>query len=385
MNAKKMLSLLLAVVLTISLVACGSDNAGNASTNETVTDTTTTNETVETASGLPALTKEEIHIGAVFNTEIGTEGFSYALGQGFKALEDAGYKVTYALAVPESAECETAIESLIAQGCNVIYATSYGFGEFTANVAERYPDIFFNHYSGSVNADNLATFFPKNFQSEYLCGIIAGMRTETNEIGYLCSYPIPECVRMVNAFTLGAKSVNPDVTVNVKWTGSWFDPATETAVSKELVNSGCDVVIAYLDSLNAAIAAASLGAWSFGYATSGYETIPDSYLTSPACDWATFFLNDAQRIIDGTWTGTNQWLGIADGLVDLCEMKNLAEGTEEKVNAAIEGFKNGTLDIWAGEIMDNTGNVAVSNGATLTDGELLSMSWFVAGVNGSVN
>ena len=145
------------------------------------------------------------------------------------------------------------------------------------------------------------------------------------------------------------------------------------------------MVIAYLDSLNAAIAAASLGAWSFGYATSGYETIPDSYLTSPACDWATFFLNDAQRIIDGTWTGTNQWLGIADGLVDLCEMKNLAEGTEEKVNAAIEGFKNGTLDIWAGEIMDNTGNVAVSNGATLTDGELLSMSWFVAGVNGSVN
>ena len=264
MNAKKMLSLLLAVVLTISLVACGSDNAGNASTNETVTDTTTTNETVETASGLPALTKEEIHIGAVFNTEIGTEGFSYALGQGFKALEDAGYKVTYALAVPESAECETAIESLIAQGCNVIYATSYGFGEFTANVAERYPDIYFNHYSGSVNADNLATFFPKNFQSEYLCGIIAGMRTETNEIGYLCSYPIPECVRMVNAFTLGAKSVNPDVTVNVKWTGSWFDPATETAVSKELVNSGCDVVIAYLDSLNAAIAAASLGAWSLG-------------------------------------------------------------------------------------------------------------------------
>lgn len=382
MNAKKLFSLLMAVALTLSLVACG----GKTETPETPeAPSTEKTETAETASGLPALTKEEIHIGAVFNTEIGTEGFSYAFGMGFKALEDAGYKVTYALAVPESSESETAMESLIAQGCNVIYANSYGFGEFAANVAARHPDVYFNHYSGSVNADNLATFFPKNFQNQYLCGIIAGMRTETNEIGYLCSYPIPECLRMVNAFTLGAQSVNPDVTVNVKWTGSWFDPATETAVSKELVNSGCDVVIAYLNSLNAAIAAAELGAWSFSYATSGYETIPESYLSGPAHNWEQFLLADVQRIIDGTWTGTNQWHGMAEGLVDLCEMKNLADGTEEKVAEAMEGFKNGTLDIWAGELKDNAGNVVVAEGATMSDAELLSMMFLLEGVNGSAN
>lgn len=379
MKLKRILSLLLAVVMALSLVACGSSD-------QPADDTASQDgSAVETASGLPALTKEDIHIGAVFNTELGTEGFSYALGQGFKALEDAGYKVDYAFSIPESAECETAVENLINQGCNVIYATSYGYGEYVANVAQRYPNIYFNHYSGSINANNLATFFPKNFQSEYLCGIIAGMRTSSNQIGYLCSYPIPECVRMVNAFTLGAKSVNADITVNVKWTGSWFDPATETATATELVNSGCDVIIAYLDSLNAAIAAAELGAYSFGYATSGYEAIPDSYLTSPACDWEDFFLNDVQRIIDGTWTGTNQWLGIQDGLVSLCEMKNLADGTEDLVNEAIEGFKNGTLDIWCGEIKDNAGNVVVENGATLDDAALLSMSWFVEGVNGSVS
>ena len=382
---KKILSLALAAVMALSLVACGSSQKPADTTNQAPADSTSQNEpAAETASGLPALTKEEIHIGAVFNTELGTEGFSYALGQGFKALETAGYKVDYAFSIPESAECETAVENLINQGCNVIYATSYGYGEYVANVAQRYPDIYFNHYSGSINANNLATFFPKNFQSEYLCGIIAGMRTASNQIGYLCSYPIPECVRMVNAFTLGAKSVNPDATVNVKWTGSWFDPATETATATELVNSGCDVIIAYLDSLNAAIAAADLGAYSFGYATSGYETIPNSYLTSPACNWESFFLNDVQRIIDGTWTGTNQWLGIQDGLVSLCEMQNLADGTEDLVNEAIEGFKNGTLDIWSGEIKDNAGNVVVENGATLDDAALLSMSWFVEGVNGSV-
>ena len=338
----------------------------------------------ESASGLPILSKDEIHVGAVFNTEFNTEGFSYALAQGFKALEDAGYKVDYALSIPESSECEEAIEALIAQGCNVIYATSFGYGEYTANVADRHPDIYFNHYSGSINKDNMATFFPKNFQSEYLCGIIAGMRTEKNQIGYLCSYPIPECVRMVNAFTLGARSVNPDVTVNVKWTGSWFDPAIEAATATELVNSGSDIVIAYLDSLNAAIAGAGLGAWSFGYATSGYEQIPDSYLTSPACDWETFFLNDVKRIEDGTWVGANQWLGIQDGLVSLCEPHNLADGTQELIDEAFDGFKNGTLDIWQGEIRDNQGEVKVAEGETLDDAALLSFNWFVEGVNGSV-
>lgn len=399
---KRLAALLLAGVMAFSLTACGSSSGSASSDAESSQESTSSVESSEaagtdtaeskessssdgtTASGLPALTKDEIHIGAVFNTELGTEGFSYALGQGFAALEDAGYQVDYAFSIPESSECETAIENLIAQGCNVIYATSYGYGEYVANVAKKHPDVYFNHYSGSINADNLATFFPKNFQSEYLCGIIAGKRTASNQIGYLCSYAIPECVRMVNAFTLGAKSVNPDVTVNVKWTGSWFDPTVESSTATELVNSGCDVVIAYLDSLNAAIAAADLGAYSFGYATSGYDTIPDSYLTSPACDWESFFLTDVQRIIDGTWTGTNQWLGIQDGLVSLCETHNLADGTQEPLDEAYEGFENGTLDIWAGEIKDNAGNVAVAEGETLDDAALLSMDWFVEGVNGTV-
>ena len=125
MKLNKILSLLLAAVMALSLVACGSSQKPADTTNQAPADSTSQNEpAAETASGLPALTKEEIHIGAVFNTELGTEGFSYALGQGFKALETAGYKVDYAFSIPESAECETAVENLINQGCNVIYATS---------------------------------------------------------------------------------------------------------------------------------------------------------------------------------------------------------------------------------------------------------------------
>jgi len=325
-------------------------------------------------------------VGAVFNTEFGTEGFSYALYQGLEALAATGVEVKYATSVSESSDSEAAMESLIAQGCNIIYTLSYGYGEYTANVAARHPDVYFNHYAGSAAevTQNLATFFPKNFQSEYLCGIIAGAKTQTNQIGYLVSFPIPECVRMVDAFTLGAQSVNPDVTVNVKWTSSWFDPATETATAKELVNSGCDVIISYLDSLNAAIAGAELGAYGFGYATSGYETIPDYYLSNPACDWATFFINDVARVTDGTWIGAATWQGMADGLVSLGEVYNTDEETLGKVAAAEEGFINGTLDIWAGAIEDNQGNVVVAEGETMSDEELLSMMWFVKGVNGSV-
>lgn len=395
MKTKKLLILFLTALFVFSLAACGAPASANDSVRGSTDVTpkpaqqaeTTASEAsaATTASGLPALTKETIRIGAVLGKEPGTEGFAFALSRGFKALEDAGYQVDYVYNVPETSESETAIENLINQGCNVIYANSYGYGEFVANVAQRHPDIYFNHYSGSNTANNLATFFPKNFQSEYLCGIIAGLRTESNQIGYLASYPIPECVRMIDAFTLGARKVNPDAVVNVKWTGSWFDPAVEAATSIDLVNSGSDVIIAYLDSLNAAVAAAGLGAWSFGYATSGYETIPESYLTSPACDWENFFVNDVQRVIDGTWTGSGQWLGIQDGLVSICEPHNLADGTQALLDEAINGFRNGTLDIWAGEIRDNAGNIAVPSGSALNDAELLSLSWFVEGVNGSVS
>lgn len=337
----------------------------------------------ENESSLAKLTKDEIHIGVVLVTTYQEEGFVYALEEGFHSLEDEGYKVEYAYDVPESEECETAIKSLISDGCNVIYACSYGYGEYIANIAEEYPEIYFNHYAGNINAENLATFFPKNYQSEYLCGIIAGMRTKSNKIGYLASYPIPECIRMIDAFALGAQSVNPDIIVNVEWTGSWYDPEAEKAISKELVNNGCDVIIAYLDSLSASIEADSLGAWNFGYATSGYDKMPNTYLSNPSVNWKSFLKKDIQRIIDGTWTGTNQWFGIKEDLVDLGEIYNAADGTDEKVEAAKQGFIDGTLDIWKGEIKDNENNIAVKAGETMTDEELLSIDFFVEGINGS--
>ncbi len=382
-------------VIALTFAACSGSSTGSVSgllddknSTSEKTDTYSSSElstnsiSKEKESSLAKLTKDEIHIGVILVTAYQEEGFVYALEEGFQSLEEEGYKVDYAYDVPESEECEAAIKSLIDDGCNVIYACSYGYGEYLANIAEEYPEVYFNHYAGNINAENLATFFPKNFQSEYLCGIIAGMRTKSNEIGYLASYPIPECIRMIDAFALGAQSVNPDVTINVEWTGSWYDPEAETDISKELVNSGCDVIIAYLDSLRASIEADSLGAWNFGYATSGYDKVPNTYLSNPSFDWRSFFKNDIQKIIDGTWTGTNQWLGIKEGLVSLGEIHNAADGTDEKVEAAKQGFIDGTLDIWQGEIKDNEDNIVVKAGETMTDEELLSIDFFVEGING---
>ena len=393
---KKLLAMMLCITMVLALAACGAEPAAPAAAPAApaaapaapaaAPAAPAAPEAAATASGLPALTKDEIVVGAVFNVgaEGASEGFAYALYQGLEALKATGIKVLYATDIPESSECETAIENLIAQGCNVIYTLSFGYGEYTANMAEKYPNVYFNHYAGSIQKTNMATFFPKNFQSEYLCGIVAGAKTETNQIGYLCSFPIPECVRMVNAFTLGAQSVNPDVQVNVKWTNSWFDPAVESATAKELVNSGSDVIIAYLDSLNAAIGGAELGAYGFGYATSGIEKLPDNFLTNPACDWETFFQNDVQRVIDGTWVGADQWLGMAEGLVSLGEVYNSSEETLALVEAAKKGFLDGSLNIWEQELVDNQGTVQSPAGETPSDADLLSMMYFLKGVNGTV-
>ena len=402
---KKIMGLLLAASMAVSLAACGNaSDSGNASGSAAETDAADGEKDGEAsddsavdgsvdADGNPsggapaALAKEDIHIGAVFNSTQQEEGFTYCFEQGFKALEAEGYEVDYAWDIAESEECETAIESLIAQGCNVIYGLSYGFGEYMADVAEKYPDVYFNHYSGSITGDNMATFFPKIYQSEYLCGIVAGLRTETDEIGFLGSYAIPEVIRMINAFTLGAKSVNPNAEVQVKWTGSWFDPATETAATTELVHSGCDTIIAYLDSMSALVTADELGAWCFGYGTSSIESLPDSFLTNLAFDWGPFLLENVQSIIDGTWTGSSCWIGMEDGngLVGIGDIYNSADGTQEAVDEAAAGFLTGTLDIWQGEILDNEGNIVVEKDETLSDADLLSMMFFVEGVNGSID
>jgi basic membrane protein A len=383
---KSIVALLLCILVLAVTVGCTKDTSetdlgAEAVSEENVVSTSS----VSTASGLPALTKDTMKVGFIYGSSIGNEGYTYTHDLGRLALEEQGIETMYLENVPETADCEKAARDLIEQGCNVIYAISFGHMQYIANVADEYPDVYFNHATGYMTKPNMATYMGRMYEAQYLAGIAVGMRTETGKIGFVTTFPIPEVVRQVDAFTLGVRSVNQSATVEVKWTSSWYDPATEKSAATELINKGCDVIAAYCDTMNPQMAAAEKGLWATGCSSPGGYLIPDAYLTAPIFHYDVFYTKDVQRILDGTWVSGSSWLGLSDGVVGLDEItENCLPGTADVVESAKSGILDGSFDIWAGEIRDNQGEVRVSSGETLDDAQLQSLDWFVEGVIGSV-
>ncbi len=341
-------------------------------------------EAVTKNAELQPIAKEDLKVAFIYGSAVGEEGYSFSHDQGRKALEAEGVATTYIENIPENAQFEKAVRDLIEQGYNVIYATSYGYGKYVLKLAEEYPSVYFNHATGATNAGNVATYMGRLYQSQYLAGIAAAYRTASNKIGFVVSFPIPEVLTQVNAFTLGVRSVKPEATVEVKWTNSWYDPVAEKSAGLELVNTGCDVICAYLDTMNAQIAAAEKGAYAIGCSSPAPSVLPDAYLTAPVFHWANYYTKDVQKIIDGTWEPVFQFYGLDSGVVDIDELtKNNADGAAGAVAAAKAAIIDGTLNVFAGELKDNQGNVRCEAGSALTDVEILTADWFVEGVIGS--
>ncbi len=331
------------------------------------------------------IAKEDLKVGFVYIGKINDEGYTQAHDKGRLALEEMGIECMYVEDVPENADCEKAIRDLIDQGCNVIYTASFGFMDYTVKVAKDFPDVYFGHCSGYQTAENLSTYFGKIYQARYLSGIVAGMRTEINKIGYVAAMPIPEVIRGINAFTLGVQSVNPDATVEVIWTNTWYDPAVEKQAAIELLNKGVDVVAQHQDTTAPQIAAQEKGAYAIGYNSSTPDAAPDAYLTAPLFHWEKFYVDDVQRIMDGTWESRSYWGGIDEGMVSLDALTaNCAEGTQEAVDKAQEAMAAGELHPFAGPLEDQNGEVKVPEGTTMTDDEIWNMNWFVKGVIGTI-
>jgi basic membrane protein A len=377
-------ALLFCALMLVAFTGC-SKGKSEIVTPATKATTTVAPVATATASSLPALTKETIKVGFLYGSSIGNEGYTYTHNLGRLALEKEGIKTMYLENVPETADCEKAARDLIEQGCNVIYAISFGHMQYIANVAEEYPEVYFNHATGYITKPNMSTYMGRMYEAQYLTGIAVGLKTETGKVGFVTTFPIPECVRQVNAFTLGVRSVNPTAVVEVKWTSSWYDPATEKSAATELINKGCDVIAAYCDTMNPQMAASEKGLWATGCSSPGGYIIPDAYLTAPLFHYDVFYSKDVQRILDGTWESGSSWLGLADGVVGVAELtKNCAPGTGEKIEPVKQSLIDGSFDMWAGEIKDNQGTVRVKAGETLDDSKLVALDWFVEGVIGSV-
>lgn len=331
---------------------------------------------------------EPLKVGFVYIGSANDGGYTEAHDIGRLYLEEKlGDKVVtmFKEGVPESSECEKVINDLVDQGCTVIFTNSFGHMDYTEKAAKDHPDVKFFHCSGYKSGDNFTNYFGAMEQARYLAGIVAGLRTENNTLGYVAAFEIPEVVRGINAFTLGAQSVNPDVTVKVNWTHTWYDPAKEKEAAKALLDAGCDVLAQHQDTTATQQAAEEKGVWAIGYDLDTRESAPKAYLTAPIWNWGVFYATEVEKILAGNYKQENYYGDMKDGLVDLAPLTaNVAEGTQEAVDKAKAAIVDGSLNVFAGPIKDQTGAVKIPEGSAMTFEEMMSVDWFVQGVEGKI-
>ncbi len=341
---------------------------------------------VFTGAGCTSNNPKDFKVGFIYVGPVGDMGYSYAQDQGRLYMEkELGVTTEKVESVPEGADCKTAMENLIKRGCKVIFATSFGYQDYVAELAEKYPKVVFEHCSGSkMNDKNFGNYFGREYQARYLAGIAAGKATKTNKIGYVAAMKIPECIRGINAFTLGVRSVNPEAKVQVVWTNTWYDPVIEKQAAEGLLDDGCDVMAQHQDTSAPVTAAKDAGVFSTGYNSTMKAQGGDGYLTSPIWNWGPYFKEIVDSVMKGTYKPKAYWGGLETGVITLDDYgPTVTQETKDLINAKSEEMKNHTWDVFYGEIKDQEGNVKVASGAHLTDAEMLSIDWFVEGVVGS--
>ena len=330
-------------------------------------------------------------VAFVYVAPIGDMGWTYAHDQGRLALEQKYgdfIETTYIENVPEGPDAERVIRDFAQKGYKLIIATSFGFMDPTINVAKEYPDTWFIHISGYKTAPNVSTVFGKIEEPRYVSGLVAGKMTKTNKLGYVAAFPIPEVVRGINAFTLGVRAANPDATVKVVWTNTWFDPVKEKEAAVALLDEGCDVIAQHQDTTEPQKAAEERGLWGVGYDSDMSKQAPKAVLTSPIWDWGVKYIDIVDKVMAGTYKTEEYWGGWQDGIVDLAPYGPMVPDDVKKMaDAEIAKFKSGQatiFTIFTGPLKDNEGKERVPAGTAMTAGELLGMDWFVEGVEGTV-
>lgn len=280
-------------------------------------------------------------------------------------------------------EIISVIDEMAQTGCEIIIANSAIYSEQILTAAEKYPELYFFHASGTQSSKNLSSYFGRMYQMRYLTGIAAGLQTKTNEIGYVAAFPIPEVNRGINAFALGVKSVNPDATVYVKWINSWNDDGVTAQATQMLISEhNIDVLAMHTDSLEPLRIADESSILSIGYNIDNSALYPDSSLTAAVWDWEKFYTTNILRCLQGKFEGRNYWLGSDTGIIDTAPLAEIADSRiSEAIESEREHLNSGTFDVFYGPIYDNEGRLRVSEGESMTDYAMLNeFDWYVEGV-----
>ena len=331
------------------------------------------------------VTKEKTKVGFLLNGTCNDFSYGQSHYEGIEKVgEELNLEILYRENVPATEECTKIIEELIEEGCKIIICNSVGFGKWELEIAKKYPEIYFFHAGGVQCADNLSTYFGRMYQVRYLSGIVAGLQTETNEIGYVGAFPISEVNRGINAFTLGVKKVNPEATVYVKWSNSWTDNSlTKEATTHLLENhNNIDVIAMHTDSLVVLELAEECGIWSIGYNMDNFEKFPNTFLTAPVWRWENFYEPHILECLQGKFVSRAYWEGIENGIVALAPLSNnVKEGIKEIVTEEQKALESMLVDVFYGPIVDQYGVVHVQQGESMTDDVMLNQfDWYVEGV-----
>jgi len=286
----------------------------------------------------------------VYNSEVGDLGWSWAHNEGRKATAEAfdWLETDYTEAVqPENSE--RIFRQYANDGYDIIFGCTFGYQDPMVSVAEDFPDTYFEHNTGYETRENMGRYMGRIYQTRYMAGVAAGMITEANSLGYVAAFPIAEVVRGINAFTLGAASVNDEVTTKVRWTNTWFDPPTEQEAANSLIDEGVDVMAQHQDSPAAVRAASDAGIWSTGYDAPMGEFGGDKYITSPIWHWEEFYQPTVESVREGAWEADAYWEGLNAGIVDISEWgPNVPQEVKDEVTDVRSGIEGGNLDVWAG-------------------------------------
>jgi basic membrane protein A len=335
---------------------------------------------------MPAL--EKVQAGFVYIGPVGDAGWTFAHDQGRKALEQLPFvtRTSFVDSVPEDpAMVRDAIDRLVADGANLIFTTSFGYMDPTIEAAARHPNVVFMHCSGFKTAPNAGTYFGREYEARYLAGMLAGGMTESNIIGYAAAFPIPEVIRGIDAFTLGARSVNPEAEVRVLWTSTWYSPGIERDTAERLLDFGADVLTMHQDSPAVVQAAEQRGKHALGYHSDMSLFAPRATLASAVWDWAPLYQKIATDAHQGTWEPYKLWWGLDRGVVKLAGLNaSLPDSLRARVLETEAALKSGKLRIFEGTIRDADGVVRVPSGKVMSDAELLTIDFFVLGVKGDL-
>ncbi len=340
------------------------------------------------AVSAPAPKQEPLKIAFAYVGPVGDGGWSFAHDNARKALEkEFGDKVqtSFVESVAESADAERVFRDMVAQGNKLIFGTTFGYMEPMLKVAADAKDVNFQHATGYKTAENMSTYDSRTYEGAYMAGVIAGKMSKTGTLGVVASVPIPEVIRNINSFTLGAQSSNPKIKTKVVWVNEWFNPPKETEAATSLINGGADVLFQNTDSPAVLKTAEAKGKRAFGWDSDMTAYGPKAHLASAVINWGPYYVHTVKDVLEGKTASTQSWWGVKEGAIDIVSIADdVPAETKAKLDEIKAGLKDGSFVIWKGPIMDNTGKEQIAKDAVADDKFLGGLNFYVKGVEGKI-